>query len=234
MKEINVVGTIVDNDDKWIYEWCDIQATAPKDVDKALEEANGEDVTIFINSGGGSVFAGSNIYRSIKNYKGKTTVEIAGVCASAATMIACAGDHIQAVPGAMYMIHNVSSSCGGDYNAHEKEAQVLKVCNKAISEVYQQRTGKTEKELLKMMDFETWMSSKEAKEQGFIDEVTGEIEQSSFQINNSYATILSDDAKKKIRDMANDGKLSGKDKASFLVAQKQIQILRMKGEIPNV
>lgn len=79
MVKIDAKGTIVNNDDKWIYDWFGYDAFCPKDIDKQLEDANGDDVTIVINSGGGDVFAGSDMSYSISQYKGKDASEVSDV-----------------------------------------------------------------------------------------------------------------------------------------------------------
>ena len=76
MKKISVRGSIVSNDEKWIYDWFGIEATSPNDVRKTLNEANGEPVLVEINSGGGDLFAGSEIYSSLKAYEGDVEIHI--------------------------------------------------------------------------------------------------------------------------------------------------------------
>lgn len=83
MKNIPISGSIVPDDDVWIYNLFGIQCTSPKAVKKELQEANGEEVTIEINSGGGDLFAGNEIYYAIHEYKGQTTADITGLAASA-------------------------------------------------------------------------------------------------------------------------------------------------------
>ena len=84
MKSVNVKGTIVSNDDQWIYDWFGMDATSPKSVNDAIIEANGDDLEVEINSGGGDVFAGSEIYTTLKAYSGNVTTKIVGLAASAA------------------------------------------------------------------------------------------------------------------------------------------------------
>ena len=83
MKNIPISGSIVPDDDVWIYNLFGIPCTSPKAVKKELQEANGEEVTIEINSGGGDLFAGNEIYYAIHEYKGQTTADITGLAASA-------------------------------------------------------------------------------------------------------------------------------------------------------
>lgn len=170
MVKIDAKGTIVNNDDKWIYDWFGYDAFCPKDIDKQLEDANGDDVTIVINSGGGDVFAGSDMSYSISQYKGNIQADISGSCCSAASIVACATGHVRAFPTAMYMIHNVSSGARGDYHDMDKQSQILQTANRAISAIYQQKTGRSEKELLDLMDRESWFDVKTAMKYGFVDD----------------------------------------------------------------
>jgi len=153
-KKINIKGVIIPNDHKWIYDWFEMESTCPNDVSKVIDDANGEDVEIVINSGGGDVFSGSEIYTVLKDYKGNKTVKIVGVAASAASIIAMAGDKVLISPTAQIMIHNVRASGSGDYRDFEHTADVLKNYNKSIANAYRLKTGLSEKELLELMDKE--------------------------------------------------------------------------------
>lgn len=171
MAKIKVKGVIVANSEKWIYEYFDMEATSPKDVEDVISESNGEDLEVEISSGGGSVFAGSEIYTALMEYKGNVNVKITGIAASAASVIAMAGTNIKISPTAQIMIHNVSSIAAGDYRDFEHEAEVIKNYNKSIANAYVIKTGLEEKELLDLMDRETWLNAQQAKEMGFADEI---------------------------------------------------------------
>ncbi len=146
----------------------------PADIRKGLADANGEDVVVVISSGGGDVMAGNEMAYELGAYKGQTTADISGFCGSAATIVACGAGKVRAYPSTMYMIHNVSSGASGDYHAMEQQSMILQTANKAISNLYRQKTGLSEKELLDLMDRETWMDAATAKEKGFVDEIIGE------------------------------------------------------------
>lgn len=198
MAKVNVKGTIVDSSDKWIYDWFGIEATCAKDIENAIEKANGEELEIYINSGGGSVFAGSEIYTLLKDYKGNSTVKIVGIAGSAASVIAMAGKKIIISPTAQLMIHNVSAGIRGDYRDMEHGAEILKNANKAIANAYILKTGMKQEELLNLMDKETWMDAQKAKELGFADEIMfDEGNQLTNNINNSM--ILPPEVINKIR-----------------------------------
>lgn len=205
MVKVNVKGTIVDSSDKWIYEWFDMEATCPKDIENAIEKANGEDLEIYINSGGGSVFAGSEIYTLLKDYKGNSIVKIVGIAGSAASVIAMAGKKIIMSPTAQIMIHNVSCRSAGDYRDMQHTAEILENANKAICNAYVLKTGMKQEELLNLMNKETWLNAQKAKEYGFIDEVMfDEAKQLTNNINNSM--LLPNEVINKVRNLLNENK----------------------------
>lgn len=241
MAKVNVKGTIVDSSDKWIYEWFDMDATCPKDIEKAIDNANGEDLEILVNSGGGSVFAGSEIYTLLKDYKGNSTVKILGMAGSSASVIAMAGKRIVMSPTAQIMIHNVACRSAGDYRDMQHTAEILENANKAICNAYMLKTGLKQEELLNLMDKETWLNAQKAKEYNFVDEIMfDESNQLTNSINNS--TVLPEEVINKVRNLMNEkknqsnaqmqdnkelnnlkNKLAFKNKnvASFLFCQKQ-------------
>lgn len=186
--KIGIKGTIVSDNDAWIYEWFDIQHTNPSAVNDALIEADGEDVDVDINSGGGDVFAGSEIYSALRGYKGKVNIHVVGFCASAASVIAMAG-HSDISPTAQLMVHNVSMTDSGDYHVHDKASEILQTANRAVAAAYVEKTGMEEKEALKLMDRETWLTAQEAVDYGLIDEIA-ESKQSLQLVAAIGATIL--------------------------------------------
>ena len=170
---IDVKGVIVPNDDAWIYDWCEIENTPPKNVLSALAEADGAEVDVYINSGGGDVFAGSEIYSALREYKGNVNIHVVGLAASAASVVACAGKS-DISPTAMVMVHNVSSYARGDWRAMAKESSTLKQANRAIAAAYCEKTGMSEAEALDLMGKETWLTANDAVELGLIDAISGE------------------------------------------------------------
>lgn len=169
MKKINVKGTIVSNDEAWIYELFEIEHTSPKMIEKAIEELEVSDVIVEINSGGGSVFAGSEIYTAIK--KLNATVEIVGLAGSAASFIAMAGKTVKISPTAQIMIHNASTVAMGDKHEMNDTSDFLNSIDSSIAYAYQLKTGLGQAELLEMMTKETWLNAEQALEKGFADEI---------------------------------------------------------------
>lgn len=233
MADIDVKGTIVDDEDAWIYDYFGIENTSPQKVKKILDEAHGEDITVLVNSGGGDVFAGNEIYYLIANYRGNTVVDIAGFAASAATIICCAGNRVRANPGMQYMIHNVSCGAYGDYNEMDKTSEILQNANRSISNIYRLKTGLSESELLKLMNEETWMDATRARDLGFVDEIIGDngtLARKPIALTNSFAKILDEEVKEKIRNTVKKPLQGEKTDADFLIQKNRLTLLKLKGE----
>ena len=165
--KIKINGTIVGNDDKWIYDWFEMESFCPKD----LEITDGEDLEIEINSPGGYIYPASEIYTALMQHKGNVNVAITGLAASAASVIAMAGTNVKISPTAQIMIHNVSGIGAGDYREFERYADQLKKSNDTLANAYMLKTGKKKEEILELMNLETWFTPDEALEHGFADEI---------------------------------------------------------------
>lgn len=166
--KIKIQGTIVPDDVAEVYEWFGLSYTSPKDISLP---AGGEDIDVEINSYGGDVYAGSEIYTALKSYPGRVTTTVTGIAASMASIIAMAGDRVRISPTGQIMIHNVSSYSEGDKNDFEKEAGVLAGYDKTLANAYRLKTKLSEQELLELMNHETWLTPQEALEKGFVDEI---------------------------------------------------------------
>lgn len=171
MPKIKISGIIIPSDYQDIYDWFGMDATSPKKVSAALSQLIGENIDVEINSPGGDVFSGSEIYTALKAYQGKVNVQIVGIAASAASVIAMAGDSVQISPTAQIMIHNVSSCASGDYRDMRQTATVLENLNKSVANAYALKTGLQQDDLLNLMNQETWLTAQQAVEKGFADEV---------------------------------------------------------------
>lgn len=197
--KIEVKGTVVSNEDALVYKWFDMDCICPKDVNNLIKQTeNNEELEVEINSGGGSVFAGSEIYTALKSYKGNVTIKIVGLAASAASVIAMAGNKILMSPTSQMMIHNASASVGGDYRDMEHSAEILKNINTSIANAYKLKTGMDQEKLLTLMDSETWLTPQQALEKQFIDEVMFENEE--FKATASFSnTLLPQEVINKVR-----------------------------------
>ena len=170
MVQIDIRGVIVPDDDLWIYEFFDITATSPKTVWDALTDAAGDDVVVVINSNGGDVQAGQEMYTALRSYEGSVTIRVYSLAASAASVVAMAGPS-EISPVAQLMIHNVSTRASGDHRDMEHTAQVLVSANEALAAAYVAKTGKSKEDILALMAEETWFTAEQAVQEGFIDKI---------------------------------------------------------------
>lgn len=134
-----------------------------------LKEATG-DITVEINSPGGSVMEGITIFNLLRDYdKGKVNVVITGMCASIATYISLAGDSVEVHDNSVYMIHNVSSYACGDHHEMRKVADTVEGLTSLIAQKYVQKSGKSKSEILELLNKESWYYGEEIVQNGFAD-----------------------------------------------------------------
>ena len=174
MRTIAIKGDIVDNNYGRFYEWIGWDYTSPKKIEDELKLANGDDVVFLINSPGGSVFDGYDIFNAIKDYKGKTTAKIVGLAASAASFIAMAADNVQACALSQMMIHRASNVNRGNAPSHHANGSFLEGIDSTIVKAYTMRNGKTDEEMIELMDKTTWLTPEQALENGIVDEIVND------------------------------------------------------------
>lgn len=129
------------------------------------------DITVWINSPGGDCVAAAQIYNMLTAYKGNVTVKIDGIAASAASVIAMAGDKVLMSPVSMMMIHNPATIAFGDHTEMQKAIDMLNGVKESIINAYVIKTGLSRAKLSHLMDEETWMDANKAMEFGFADDV---------------------------------------------------------------
>jgi len=160
-------------------QWDGTGVTA-KRISAALRSIGKNDIVVNINSPGGNFFEGVAIYNMLRSHQYKVTVNVLGLAASAASVIAMSGDEILMGDGAFLMIHNSWGLSIGDRHDMAKAASMLEPFDKEMAELYSARTGIDLVEIESMMDKETWISSKQAIEFGF---ATGVLAQSAVSAN---------------------------------------------------
>ena len=149
-------------------------------------------ITVHINSVGGDCIAASQIYTLLMEYPSDVTVQIDGLAASAASVIAMAGTKVCMSPTALMMAHNPWTSTCGDANDMQKAIHLLDEVKESIINAYQLKTGQSRDVLATIMDNETWMNAHKAKELGFCDEVLFENEQQdkvAFSFSSKTSTV---------------------------------------------
>lgn len=140
----------------------------PKQFKAELLNGKG-DITVWINSPGGDVFAATQIYNMLMDYKGRVTVKIDGIAASAASVIAMAGEEVLISPAGLIMIHNPVTFAFGDAEEMERAISMLSEIKESIINAYELKTGLSRARLSHFMDEQTWFNAKKAVELGFAD-----------------------------------------------------------------
>lgn len=149
--------------------WSDNNAA---DFAYALNALKVSNIKVRINSPGGSVWAAQAMFSSLKNHPANVTVYIDGVAASAATLVAMAGDTIIMPTNAVMMIHNpMISAYGANRNELEQMIKLLDTARETMIAVYEAHSGQTREKIIELLDAETWLTAAEAKALGFVDEV---------------------------------------------------------------
>lgn len=171
MKRFDMKGYIVSDDDKWFYDLLEINSVSHRDLTGFLQEANGEDIELYIDSPGGLLRVGSDLYSELRAYKGNSTAYIMGVSASASTIAMLGAEKVVAMPTSRVFIHNAQGAMEGDYRDMRKAAADLKTANESIINAYELKTGMDRAQLQTLMDKSTWMTAQEAKEYGFVDDI---------------------------------------------------------------
>lgn len=172
---VEFTGEVVSNDDAMWLSWMGYDFISPRDIQEAIDLAEGKPITIRMDSIGGDLFAGVQIYSRLMDYPGQVLVDILSVSASASSVVAMVsakeGNRCRISPLGAMVIHNVQTTAEGDYREMEATAETLRKTNGQIIAAYKKKTGIEEAQLREMLDKETWLTAEEAVEMGFADEV---------------------------------------------------------------
>lgn len=173
MTVIEIKGNIVSDRYGMMYDYFGFGDLLvwPTKVKNVLSSAEDGEIILNIASNGGDVFAASEIYTKLKNSDKNIVVNIEGLAASAASVIAMAGDTVNISPTAQMMIHKAISDSQGNSNDLEHEAQVLQGIDESIAAAYELKTGMAQTDLLHLMSNETWLTAQEAVDKGFADNI---------------------------------------------------------------
>lgn len=171
-KRIKMKGPLISNNEYEAYEFFGLEAVSAKSITDQFPEDINEDITLEVNSNGGLVTVGSEIYTALKNYNGHVTAEVTGMAASAASVAIMGADTVKMSPTAQIMIHKaLLTRASGNSDDLEKAVSALKSSDQSIINAYVSKTGLSEDEIFEMMKNETFMSANEAIEKGFADEI---------------------------------------------------------------
>ncbi len=189
-------GEVIPSDYADVYDYLGYESINPKAIKQALNEANGSDVELEINSPGGYVDAGSEIYTALKEYPGRVIAKITGQACSTASWIALAADCVEMSPTAQMMIHRASTISIGNSDDLSSALNALDSLDQSFVDLYSQKTGLDKQEVYKLMCNTTWMNAKQAVDKGFADAIM-------FQDSNQPALVNADGSLSVKPDMIN-------------------------------
>ncbi len=173
----NLKGVISSDEDAPIYRFFGMAAVSPADIRQAIaDNPAGEDFVLEINSGGGSVYAGFEMYSILRAANVHTRAEVQSLAGSAASVVMAGADTVAASPVGQVMIHLPSTFTEGNQVAHRESVQMLEAVTGSILAAYERKCGdKTSRDTLRrMMDMETFLTAREALDAGLVDEILGE------------------------------------------------------------
>lgn len=153
------------------YDYWTGDGVTARRIAGALRSLGAGPVTVNVNSPGGDVFEGLAIYNLLREHQGEVTVKVLGLAASAASIIAMAGDTVQIARAGFFMVHNVWTVAAGNRNDYRELADWLEPFDSALADIYAARTGADVKAMGKLMDAESWIGGSNAIDQGFADEL---------------------------------------------------------------
>ncbi len=223
---------MIPNSYKWYYDFFGEDSTCPKDVQDILDAVKqGDEVEVYINSPGGVIDVGSEIYTLLKTQKENVKIYITGEACSAASIAAMAG-YCEMSPTALMMVHCVSSGVNGNHKAMEHMGEVLRTADKALCTAYMDKAGMSETEALEMMEHETWLTAQQAKEKGLIDKIMfQEQEQDAAQMVNCLSLKLPTlEQMEKVKNMLKNNASESSDAKDKLLMQTKFNYLKMRGE----
>lgn len=165
------------------------EGTTASMVSAALKRANGAPVEVNINSAGGNFFEGLAIHTLLSDYKGEVTVNVVGLAASAASLIALAGDRVNIAENGFFMIHNAWTVVIGNKADMREVADVFEKFDDSMAALYADKTGIDKAEIAAMMADETYLSGAEAVDRGFADDFIGSDKIKKDEDHNTSAAI---------------------------------------------
>lgn len=220
---------MIPNDYKWYYNLLGMDAVCPADVQKVLDSfQDGDEIEVYINSPGGVIDVGSEIYTLLRSKKDHVKIYITGEACSAASIVAMAG-YCEMAPTALMMVHCVSTKASGNHNDMEHMAEVLHTADQALCTAYTAKSGMSKQEALDMMDRETWLTADQAKERGLVDAVMFEdAEENAPLVAGPLFALPNTEQMEKVKRMLKDAGSDNED-AAFLL-QTKLNLLKMRGE----
>ena len=225
---VNIRGVMVPNDYKWFYDYWEEDCTCPKDVQAIIDIFQpGDEIEVFINSPGGVIDVGSEIYTLLRSKKDNVKIYITGEACSAASIAAMAA-HCEMSPTALMMVHCVSTRVSGNHSAFEHTSEMLRTADRALSQAYVAKSGMTEEEALDMMEKETWLTAEQAKARGLIDDIMFEEKEEELFVAGPLFALPSKEKMEQTKKMLEQAEQPNNGDSAILM-QMQLELLNLKG-----
>lgn len=226
---IDIRGVMIPNDYKWYYDFFGEDSTCPADIQKILNAfQEGDEIEVYINSPGGVIDVGSEIYTLLRSKKENVKIYITGEACSAASVAAMAA-YNEMSPTALLMVHCVSSGVRGNHKDMEHMGEVLRTADRAMCTAYMDKAGMTEAQALEMMEHETWLTAEQAKEKGLVDKVMFQDEQEPHVlVDGPLFSLPGKEQMEKARKMLKQEATPDEDGVFLL--QAKLNFMKLKGE----
>ncbi len=224
---IDIRGVMVPNEYKAYYDYFGEECTCPKDVKQVMDIfQEGDEIEVFINSPGGIIDVGSEIYTLLREKKDCVKIYITGEACSAASVAAMAA-YCEMSPTSLMMVHCVSTYAGGNHNDMEHTAEVLRTADKALCSAYAAKSGMPENEILRMMEHETWFTAAQALEYGLINAIMFQDGEQEPLVAGPLFRLPTQEQMEKVK-KAMEQTMDKKNSSEVCLAQ--LNLLKMRGE----
>lgn len=225
---INIRGVMIPNDYKWYYDFFGEDCTCPRDVQQVLDAfQDGDEIEVYINSPGGVIDVGSEIYTLLKSRKDSVRIYITGEACSAASVAAMAA-YCEMSPTALMMVHCVSTYAGGNHAKMEHTAEVLRTADKALCSAYVGKSGMSEEDALQMMEHTTWLTAEQALERGLIDAVM--FQEEGQQEVLTAGPLFRLPSEEQLEKAGRAMRAKTEDNAGLRMAHARLNLLKLRGE----
>lgn len=230
---INLRGVLIPNDYKFYYDYWGEDSICPADVQKVMDAfQDGDEIEVYINSPGGVIDVGSEIYTLLRSKQNQVKIYITGEACSAASIVAMSA-YCEMAPTALMMVHCVSTYASGNHNDMEHTAEMLRAADEALSTAYSAKTGMSMEEALEMMNHETWLTAEQAKERGLVDAVMFEEKEEPMPfVAGPLFALPNTEQMEKVKNMLKQAEPENhKDsKDPLFLLQARCNFLKMRGE----
>lgn len=227
---LEVRGVLVPNDYAWYYKYFGEDYTCPAHLQDIMNKFQpGDEIEVYINSPGGVIEVGSELYTMLRSHSEHTKIYVTGEACSAASVVAMAA-YCEMSPTALMMVHCVSTVAAGNHADMEHMADTLRTADDALCSAYVAKAGMSREDALEMMEAETWLTAEQALERGLIDKIMfAEEKAPDLLVAGPLFALPTEEQMAKVRNIVNQEETPGETDVFLL--QAQLNFLKMEGEM---